>query len=125
MSPTEGLVARPPVADKPRVSLSSNTTTVVVPDGSFSNRKSLARCFSRQAGFFLVPCCDSIVEALAYCQRLKPCVLIAHQSLVEKAEPVEFASLVDFGRSIQALVIVADHTPALLEHLLRIGCAGF
>jgi len=74
----------------------------------------------------LIRCPGAADEALSYCKKLVPCVWIVDRELREKADPVQFANTVDFGRAIQVLVLVSrEEPPAVLERLLRIGCMGF
>lgn len=124
MSSNERLAARPLVGNSAQQGRPPSPVVAVVAAANLFTEKALARCFSREAGFILVRCSESVDEVLSCSQRLAPCVLIVDQAFVEKLEPVEFGRIVDFGRSIQVLVIVESDGPATVENLLRMGCMG-
>jgi DNA-binding NarL/FixJ family response regulator len=100
-------------------------TPVVVANPKLWNWKGLRRCFSQKDGFILVEGYESPDQLLLHCQRMAPCVVIVDQALLERLDPAEFASMVDFGRSIQVLVYAAAKDDRVVQNLVRMGCMGF
>ena len=103
-----------------------NPVTVVVTGTVKHRAQKVDRSLTTERGFVLVRCHDAIGEAIRYCERLAPCVWILDQEDLQKLDPAQFSSAVDFGRSIQVLVWVSsEEPPTTLEPLLRMGCMGF
>lgn len=98
---------------------------VVLMSGTTWNIKRLRRYFTQKDGFILVEGHAPVEQLLAQCQRMAPCILIAGEDILCTVNPPEFASLVDFGRSVKVLAygsVQDDHT---VQVLLRMGCMGF
>lgn len=100
-------------------------TPVVIATASLWNWKGLRRCFPQKEGFILVEGCQSPEHLLLHCQRMAPCVLIADQDLLQRLDPAEFSSVVDFGRAVQVLVRAAGNDERTIQGLVRMGCMGF
>ncbi|MGC9971705.1 MAG: response regulator transcription factor [Bryobacteraceae bacterium] len=100
-------------------------TPVVVANSKLWNWKGLRRCFSQRDGFILVEGYESPEQLLVHCQRMAPCVVIADQALLERFDPAEFASMVDYGRSVQVLAYGPARDDRVVQNLVRMGCMGF
>ena len=106
---------------------SRDYTRVVVHSSKIWERKGLPRCFSPRHGFVLVQQNGTFQSVLSDCEKMAPCVLIVDQVLME-GEPSGLEDLgarVEFGRSIQVLVVGPARTHGVVESLLRVGCVGF
>lgn len=114
-----------PSAIQPR-SGSGEPLIVVVTGNVRDHLRRAGRSLTKDRGFVLVHCQDSIDEATRYCRRLAPCVWLLEREDLVKLDPSQFSSLVDFGRAIQVLVWISGEEPdSALEPLLRLGCMGF
>jgi DNA-binding NarL/FixJ family response regulator len=100
-------------------------TPVVLANSKLWNWQGLRRCFSQRNGFILVEGYESPEQLLLHCQRMAPCVVIADQALLERFDPAEFASMVDFGRSVQVLAYGPARDDRVVQNLVRMGCMGF
>lgn len=100
-------------------------TPVVVANAKLWNWKGLRRCFSQRDGFILVEGYESPEQLALHCQRMAPCVVIADLALLEQFDPAEFASMVDFGRSVQVLAYGPAGDDRVVLNLVRMGCMGF
>jgi DNA-binding NarL/FixJ family response regulator len=105
----------------------SDLIRVVVQSTQIWDKKGLSRQLSPRNGFVLLQRTGSLDSVLADCERMAPCVLVADLVLVqaEGFDPERFSTRVEFGRSIQVLVVGPKRDPGLVEDLLRAGCVGF
>lgn len=100
---------------------------VVVQSPEIWNRKELSRQLSARQGYVLLDRQGSLDEILTACEKMAPCVLIVDQVLMqtEGFDLEHFGARVEYGRSIQVLVVGPKRDAGLVEDLLRIGCVGF
>ncbi|MEX2301477.1 MAG: response regulator transcription factor [Bryobacterales bacterium] len=100
---------------------------VVIQSPEIWGRRDLSRHFSAKQGFVLLEQQGSLDEILTACEKMAPCVLLVDQVLVqtEGLDLDHFGARVEYGRSIQVLVVGPKRDPRLVEDLLRIGCVGF
>ncbi len=100
-------------------------TPVVVACARLWNWQGLRRCFTQKDGFLLVEGPASADLALAQCQRIAPCVLIADFEIIDEVDPAEFGSVVDYGRAVQVLLYGGDFDERQAHTAIRLGCMGF
>jgi len=120
----EGKLAAEPVVKHPAAE-PLTPVPVVLMDGNTWSSKRLRRYFTQKDGFILVEGHPPAEQLLAQCQRLAPCILIADEEVLCGVNPPEFASLVDFGRSVKVLAYGSAQDDRAVQSLLRMGCMGF
>ena len=100
---------------------------VVIQSPTIWEPSDLSRQLSARQGFVLLRRTGSLDSVLSDCEKMAPCVLIVDQVLVETEglDLDHFGTRVDYGRSIQVLVVGPKRDPGLVEDLLRMGCVGF
>lgn len=69
-------------------------------------------------------CRGTPAEALSYCRRVSPCVLLVDETLFQQVDPDVFSDAVEMGRAIRVLVASEEDDDLRAEHLIRMGCAG-
>lgn len=119
----DGLAAEPLADLSPADSLTP--VPVVLMNGTTWNTRRLRRYFTQKEGFILVEGHPPAEHLLAQCQRMAPCILIAGEDILCTLNPPEFASLVDFGRSVKVLAYGSAQDDRTVQGLLRMGCMGF
>jgi DNA-binding NarL/FixJ family response regulator len=103
----------------------STNITVIVAAPELIKNKSLGKCFSREAGFILVRCPNSLEDLIYFCRRSAPSVLIVGEELMAGVNFSEFVKEVKLRRGIQILVAGQQEIHATVHSILRAGCAGF
>jgi DNA-binding NarL/FixJ family response regulator len=100
---------------------------VVIQSPEIWARKDLNRHLSARQGFVLLERNGGLDGILADCEKMAPCVLVIDQLQIQTDgfDLDHFGARVEFGRSVQVLVVGPKRDPGLVEELLRIGCVGF
>lgn len=100
---------------------------VVIQSPEIWSRKDLSRQLSARQGFVLLDRQGSLDDILTDCEKMAPCVLIVDQVLMqtEGFDLEHFGARVEYGKTIQVLVVGPKRESSVVEDLLRVGCAGF
>lgn len=97
----------------------------VVAAGSAWNRR-IKRCFSKCDDIALMRGVEPLDRLLSECASIVPFVLLADYDFVTDFDRLaEFSQRIDFGRSVQVLVLVKEERSGSLDRLLRAGCMGY
>lgn len=87
--------------------------------------QSLAQALRLEPGIDSYPASGLPEQELERCRQIQPCVLLAGEGFLEKADPRWFRKQVDCGRGVPVVVLGARYDPERVSFWLRLGCMGY
>src|SRR5208283_4089012 len=112
--------------EKPKDAVSPQERDVVlaVCSDALPHSKLLSPSFWEPFQFSLIRCSENANSVFSLCRKLKPVLLIARQSFIERQPPASFAELTLHGSRLQVLAVLDKDGVDRIADLIRVGCRG-
>ena len=72
----------------------------------------------------LIRCSEEPTEVSSLCEKLRPSLLVAKQTLVEALADPDIAVITGPGHEVHILVLLNDDSPKAMTRMLQLGCHG-